>query len=191
MTLAHKKGEQSNGDRDGAEPLDRETDTETGIYVVQKHQARSLHYDLRLEVDGVLASWAVPRGPSVDPKERRLAVMVEDHPLDYADFEGAIAEGEYGAGSVMVWDRGRYRNLKDMPMAEAVAQGQVEIFIEGEKLRGKYALVRTRWGGGNNWLLIKMNDRYAHPGTDIVAEMTESVKTGRTLEEIALEASAR
>jgi len=184
------KSEQT-GDRAGPTGLlGSQPDAQKGIYLVQKHQARSLHYDLRLEVEGVLASWALPKGPSVNPRQRRLAVMVGDHPLDYADFEGAIAEGQYGAGSVMLWDRGWYRNLKDVPMAEAVARGQVEIFIEGEKLRGRFALIKTRWGGGNNWLFIKMNDEYARAGADITAEMPKSVKTDRTLEQIVREESA-
>jgi len=153
--------------------------------VFHKHQARNLHYDLRLEVDGVLVSWAVPKGPSLDPARKRLAVMVEDHPLDYADFEGSIPDGEYGAGAVMIWDRGTYRSLKDSPVAEALAEGHLEIFVHGQKLKGRYALVRTKWGGQKNWLLIKMNDEYAERGREIAGEMPRSVRTGRTLEEIA------
>jgi len=133
------------------------------IFVIQKHDARTLHYDFRLEVDGVLKSWAVPKGPSTDPRTRRLAVAVEDHPLDYADFEGGIPNGEYGAGAVLVWDRGTYRNLReedDKPasMTEALQDGHVAVWLEGEKLRGGYALIRTGKGDDNRWLLIKMKD---------------------------------
>ncbi len=160
------------------------------IFVIQKHDARTLHYDFRLEVDGVLKSWAVPKGPSTDPRTRRLAVAVEDHPLDYADFEGRIPNGEYGAGAVLVWDRGTYRNLRaedDEPvsMAEALRDGRVAVWLEGEKLRGGYALIRTGKGDDNRWLLIKMKDEEADARRNPVSTQPESVLTGRTLEEIA------
>ncbi len=162
------------------------------IFVIQKHDARTLHYDFRLEVDGVLKSWAVPKGPSTNPRERRLAVAVEDHPLDYANFEGRIPDGEYGAGAVLVWDRGTYRNLRaedDEPvsMAEALQDGHVAVWLEGEKLRGGYALIRTGKGDDNRWLLIKMRDDEADADQDVTAAQPESVLTGRTLEEIAHE----
>ncbi len=160
------------------------------IFVVQKHAARTLHYDFRLEVDGVLKSWAVPKGPSANPRERRLAVPTEDHPMDYADFEGVIPEGEYGAGAVLVWDHGTYRNLRaedDEPvsMAEALQDGHVAVWLEGEKLRGGYALIRTGKGDDNRWLLIKMKDEEADARRNPVSTQPESVLTGRTLEEIA------
>jgi len=164
------------------------------VFVVQKHRARTLHYDFRLQVGGVLKSWAVPKGPSMNPRDKRLAVAVEDHPLDYAGFEGAIPADSYGAGPVIVWDAGVYRNLSagkaDGPatMEEAIAAGRVEIFLEGEKLRGGFALVHTRMGGKEqNWLLIKMRDEDAddEAGSDIAEARPDSVLTGRSIEEVA------
>ena len=125
---------------------------------MQKHQARRLHYDFRLEVDGVLKSWAVPKGPSLDPSVRRLAVAVEDHPLDYANFEGVIPEGEYGAGTVIVWDRGTYRPQDDTDVAAALRKGVLTFELDGQKLKGGWTLVRVR---DRNWLLIKQRDRHA------------------------------
>ncbi len=173
------------------EPSDGERSaSEAPIFVVQKHQARALHYDLRLEVDGTLKSWAVPKGPSPDPSVRRLAMPTEDHPMEYAAFEGTIPEGEYGAGAVIVWDRGSYRNLRGekteaegrATMAESYEEGMVEVWLEGEKMKGGYALVRTSRG---DWLLIKMKDEAAEPGRDLTADRPASVLTGRTLEEVA------
>ena len=169
------------------------------IFVVEKHRARTLHYDFRLEVDGVLKSWAVPKGPSVNPGDKRLAVRVEDHPLDYADFEGVIPEGEYGAGAVLVWDCGTYDNLKEeagegdaVSMADALRAGEIAVRLEGEKLRGGFALVRTRLGGNpKNWLLIKMKDADADPRRNPVADEPASVLTGRTIEEILEEEDTR
>lgn len=158
-------------------------------FVIQKHRATTLHYDFRLEVDGVLKSWAVPKGPSMSPKEKRLAVPTEDHPLDYADFEGVIPEGSYGAGTVLVWDRGTYQNLtakegQEIGVAEALQRGHVSFWLAGEKLRGGYALTRFRTGKGEAWLLVKMDDAGADPGRDPVATEPRSVISGRTLEEI-------
>ena len=158
-------------------------------FVIQKHRATTLHYDFRLEVDGVLKSWAVPKGPSMSPKEKRLAVPTEDHPLDYAGFEGVIPEGSYGAGTVLVWDRGTYQNLTEkkgekVGVAEALRRGHVSFRLEGEKLRGGYALTRFRTGKGEAWLLVKMDDADADPGNDPVATEPRSVVSGRTLEEI-------
>ena len=156
-------------------------------FVVQKHAASQLHYDFRLEVDGVLKSWAVPKGPSTDPRVRRLAVPTEDHPLDYIDFEGTIPRDEYGGGTVIVWDTGTYRHLKEEPIAEALAAGKAEIWLEGRKLTGGYVLLRT--GGGKedepNWLLIKMRDDHAADGGDITQESPDSALTGRTLDDVA------
>jgi len=159
------------------------------IFVIQKHDATTLHYDFRLEADGVLKSWAVPKGPSTDPKEKRLAVPTEDHPLGYADFEGIIPEGSYGAGTVMVWDRGTYRNLtrkggQEVAVTEALGWGHVSIWLEGEKVRGGYALTRFR-ARDEAWLLVKKDDAEAAPGRDLVATETRSVVSGRTLAEIA------
>lgn len=153
------------------------------IYVIQKHRAGHLHYDLRLESAGVLKSWAVPKGPSLDPAEKRLAVEVEDHPLDYADFEGVIPEGEYGAGTVIVWDRGTYRPRGEEGIEEMHARGSIKITVAGEKLAGGFALVRTRLGGkNNNWLLIKEKDGNARPGYDVTAAAPLSVVSGRDVD---------
>jgi DNA ligase D-like protein (predicted 3'-phosphoesterase) len=158
-------------------------------FVVQKHAATRLHYDLRLEHGGTFKSWAVTRGPSLDPKDKRLAVEVEDHPLDYGDFEGTIPKGEYGGGTVMVWDYGTYRNLKvtdgkEMPLAEAIAKGHVMVWLDGRKLKGGYSLIRTGSGEKARWLLVKMADDAAEPGLDITAAMPDSAQTGRSLEAI-------
>jgi DNA ligase D-like protein (predicted 3'-phosphoesterase) len=153
-------------------------------FVIQKHAASSLHYDFRLEVDGVLRSWAVPKGPSLDPREKRLAMPTEDHPLDYADFEGLIPEGEYGAGSVIVWDRGSYRNLGDEPLGEALTHGHASVWLAGEKLRGGYALTRIGKGKGERWLLVKMDDDGADRRRNPVSSQPESVLSGKTVEEI-------
>jgi DNA ligase D-like protein (predicted 3'-phosphoesterase) len=153
-------------------------------FVVQKHKASTLHYDFRIEVDGVLKSWAVPKGPSTDPAVKRLAVPTEDHPLDYIDFEGVIPEGEYGAGEVIVWDTGTYRNMKEKPVAEAIRDGQAEIRLEGKKLQGGYALIRTGKGDNVRWLLIKMRDDEADARRNPVRTQPESVLTGRTIEDI-------
>jgi bifunctional non-homologous end joining protein LigD len=132
------------------------------IFVLQEHHARRLHYDLRLEADGVLKSWAVTKLPSMDPTIRRLAVRKEDHPLEYANFEGDIPEGQYGAGHVKIWDRGTYENLSGRPLPDALEEGKVEVELHGKKLKGKFALVRmARSGRRENWLLIKMKDQFA------------------------------
>jgi bifunctional non-homologous end joining protein LigD len=161
-------------------------------FVIQKHAARRLHYDFRLELDGVMKSWAVPKGPSLDPKEKRLAVHVEDHPLEYNSFEGVIPEGEYGGGTVLLWDRGTWRPTAEEDPAEAYAKGSLKIELEGEKLHGRWALVRmggraNRGGGKENWLLIKERDDSAEygSGSALVDENPRSVESGRTIEEIA------
>ena len=160
-------------------------------FVVQKHDARRLHYAFRLESGGVLVSWAVPKGPSYDPKTKRLAVHVEDHPLDYEEFEGVIPEAQYGAGTVIVWDRGTYRNLtqkrgKPISIEEAVRAGHVSIWLDGVKLTGGWSLTRTGGhGDGDNWLLIKRADEHADPGKDVTEEEPLSVKSGRGLNETA------
>ncbi|WP_328187626.1 DNA polymerase ligase N-terminal domain-containing protein [Marinobacter sp. OP 3.4] len=162
-------------------------------FVIQKHDASSLHYDFRLEVDGVLVSWAVPKGPSTDPSDKRLAVQTEDHPLDYAGFEGCIPEGEYGAGAVMVWDAGTYRNLRAdkggnaKGMADSVKEGLVEVWLDGEKLHGGYALKRIRDGKKPQWLLIKMKDEGADARRNPVSTQPDSVESGRSLAQIARE----
>jgi bifunctional non-homologous end joining protein LigD len=157
------------------------------VYVIQKHHAGHLHYDLRLESGGVLKSWAVPKGPSLDPADRRLAVEVEDHPLDYAGFEGSIPEGEYGGGTVIVWDRGTFRVRGDASFEAMLDKGSVKLEIAGEKLAGGFALVRTRFGGKkNNWLLIKEKDAHARPGSAVTEEQPRSVVSGRDVDDQGL-----
>jgi len=157
------------------------------IFVVQKHAARTLHYDFRLEVDGTLRSWAVPKGPSTDPRVKRLAVEVEDHPLEYADFEGVIGEG-YGSGAVIVWDAGTYRNLdEERSMAEALDAGHAKVWLEGEKLQGGWTLQRTDRGRKPQWLLIKRRDEGADARRNPESTQPESVKSGRTIEQVASE----
>src|SRR2546425_3011465 len=125
------------------------------LFVVQKHAARRLHYDFRLQADRALKSWAVPKGPSLNPADKRLAVQTEDHPLEYADFEGLIPEGNYGAGAVMVWDRGTYDVAGKGPASEQLARGELKVSLRGEKLRGRFALVKLHSEKGTEWRLIK------------------------------------
>jgi bifunctional non-homologous end joining protein LigD len=163
-----------------------------GMFVIQKHAARRLHYDFRLEMEGVLRSWAVPKGPSLDPRERRLAVMVEDHPIEYANFEGVIPPGNYGAGEVIVWDRGEYRTI-DPPgdAAEQIRKGKADLELRGFKLNGAFTLVRTRYGGGQprngesrqQWLLIKKRDEQASDRS-VIDEHPRSVLSGLTIEDM-------
>ena len=149
-------------------------------FVVQKHRASQLHYDLRLEAGGVLKSWAVPKGPSLTPSDKRLAMAVEDHPMAYANFEGVITEGQYGGGTVMVWDRGTFRP-ENGDVEAALEKGELKFTLRGKKLKGSWVLVRTK---GRMWLLIKHRDRYASD-VDIASSAPVSVITRRTLAEIA------
>ena len=153
-------------------------------FCVQRHHASHLHYDFRLEVDGALKSWAVPKGPTLDPTQKRLAMMVEDHPLEYGGFEGVIPQGNYGGGSVMLWDRGTYEPLGDATIDQQLMRGDFKFRLSGEKLNGEYAIVRMKRGKGNEWLLIKKKDAFAQPGWD-PEDYAESVLTKRTQEEIA------
>jgi bifunctional non-homologous end joining protein LigD len=166
-------------------------------FVIQKHQASHLHYDFRLECDGVLLSWAVPKGPSTNPQEKRLAVMVEDHPFDYRGFEGVIPKGQYGAGEVIVWDKGTYfpvdeegdgeqAGLKEMQHAirDGLHKGKLLFVLDGEKLHGQWALVRLK-GRGNDkqWLLIKHGDEFANKAD--ITKMNKSVLSGKTVEQLS------
>lgn len=165
-------------------------------FVVQKHDATALHYDVRLEAGGVLNSWAVPKGLSTDPREKRLAMRTEDHPLGYAAFEGVIPEGEYGAGPVIVWDEGTYRNLTErdgraVPVERAVDDGHVVVWLEGTKLRGGYAFTRTEIGRREKWLLVKVRDEAADARRRPVSTQPESVRSGRTIEDVASGRPAR
>lgn len=163
--------------------------SEKPIFVIQKHNARHLHYDFRLEIDGVLKSWAVPKGPSIDPHDKRLAMETEDHPIEYATFEGIIPEGHYGAGSVIVWDTGTFENIKEkdgiaVSLEDSYKNGQVEICLNGTKLQGNYALIRTDSDDGKKWLLIKMRDESADARRNPVETQQESVLSGKTIEQL-------
>jgi len=157
-------------------------------FVVQEHSASSLHYDFRLEADGALKSWAIPKGPSADPAQKRLAMPTEDHPLEYEDFEGVIPAGEYGAGEVIVWDTGTYDNHSqdhdgnDLSVADAIGRGHVSVVLHGKKLKGGYSLTRMRRGDDEAWLLVKKSDKFARG--DPVRNHPESVKSGRTVDEL-------
>ncbi len=158
-------------------------------FVVQKHAASHLHFDFRLELDGVMKSWAVPKGPSYDPSVRRLAMEVEDHPIEYNTFEGTIPKGQYGGGTVMLWDRGTYEaeDGGEEALREGYDRGDLKFVLHGERLQGGWVLVRIRRGEGERrqWLLIKHRDEMATSKFDVVAEVETSVKSGRTMEEIA------
>jgi DNA ligase D-like protein (predicted 3'-phosphoesterase) len=161
------------------------------VFVIQQHDASSMHFDFRLEIDGVLVSWAVPKGPSTDPEDKRLAIRTEDHPMAYADFEGTIPKDEYGGGRVIVWDAGPFRNLKkndggeEIPLADCLENGQVEVWLEGRKIRGGYALINSKMGGvDKNWLLIKMKDEGADARRNPVSTQPKSVLSGRTIEDL-------
>jgi bifunctional non-homologous end joining protein LigD len=172
--------EGASADRPGKTPA-----TAANRFVVQKHSARRLHYDFRLEIDGVLKSWAVPKGPSLNPGEKRLAVQTEDHPLEYAQFEGVIPEGSYGAGTVMVLDRGTFGVVNAADADQQLGRGELKFTLHGEKLRGGFVLVKLRHREkGNEWLLIKHRDAAADPEWNIGSH-DGSVLTGRTLEEIS------
>jgi bifunctional non-homologous end joining protein LigD len=173
-----------------AEPKGARSTTKSAselLYVIQKHQASQLHYDFRLEWHGVLLSWAVPKGPSLDPSVKRLAAPVEDHPLEYGSFEGVIPEGEYGGGTVMLWDHGTW-TPEDPDVDAALKNGELKFTLHGKKLHGSWVLVRTKLGYGGSkkpqWLLIKHRDRYAS-SEDILIDEPRSVLTKRSLAEIA------
>lgn len=169
------------------EPAPRKPAATGHRFFVQRHNASHLHYDFRLEIDGTLKSWAVPKGPSLDPSLKHFAAMVEDHPIDYGDFEGNIPKGSYGGGSVMLWDRGTFELIGDETGEAQIARGDLKFRLHGEKLSGTWALVHMKVSGskkGNEWLLIKKKDEAAQPGWDVEA-FAYSVKTGRTQEEIA------
>jgi DNA ligase D-like protein (predicted 3'-phosphoesterase) len=163
-------------------------------FAFQKHSATSEHYDLRLEVDGVLASWAVPKGPSLDPRDKRLAMRTEDHPLEYLEWEGVIPKGEYGAGPMIVWDRGVFQNISEtrrgekLELADAIEKGDVKIFMLGEKIKGAYALVRTSDPGEREqWLMIKKRDEGADARRKPTSSQPESVLSGKTIEQLLKE----
>jgi DNA ligase D-like protein (predicted 3'-phosphoesterase) len=150
-------------------------------FVIQQHDARSMHWDFRLEAGGVFKSWAVPRGPSTDPRDKRLAMEVDDHEISWGDFEGVIPEGEYGAGPVIVWDRGSYRPLGDEPAERALADGHLSFWLEGKKLRGGWTLRRIE---GRRWLLVKRRDDEADARRNPVSTQPESVVSGKRIDEV-------
>lgn len=158
------------------------------IFVIQKHDASHLHYDFRLEINGVLKSWAVPKGPSTNPADKRLAVETEDHPMEYATFEGVIPEGHYGAGPVIVWDTGTFDNIKEkdgktVSLNQSYKNGQIEIDLHGKKLQGEYTLIRTVPADEKKWLLIKMRDEYADARRNPIKTQPESVLSGKIIED--------
>ena len=167
-------------------------DLEHPVFVIQEHDATSHHYDFRLEIDDTLVSWAVPKGPSTDPSEKRLAIRTEDHPVSYAAFEGVIPEDHYGAGPVLIWDRGTWSNITEkdgstQPAAEALEAGHLLADIHGEKIRGGYVLQRIQEGDDEQWLLIKMDDDEADARRKPTSTEPESVATGRDIEQVAEE----
>ena len=179
------EGEPRSGKSAGAKPRKR---ARTLHFVVQKHAASQLHFDFRLELDGVMKSWAVPKGPSYDPSIRRLAMEVEDHPIEYNAFEGTIPQGEYGGGTVMLWDRGTYdaeNGGGGEALREGYARGDLKFVLDGERLHGGWVLVRMKRPGRPQWLLIKHRDEWASSARDVVADEMTSVVTGRTMDDIA------
>ena len=176
--------------KDTPEPVGGKPSKTELRFVVQKHAASHLHYDFRLEMEGVLKSWAVPKGPSLNPADKRLAMMVEDHPYDYRNFEGIIPEGNYGAGTVIVWDEGNYSSLEpgtkkeqEKILLKQLKAGSIKIIMNGEKLKGEFALVKLKDAKGNAWLLIKHNDDFAK--TTDVTRKGRSVISKKTLEQVA------
>jgi DNA ligase D-like protein (predicted 3'-phosphoesterase) len=154
------------------------------VFVIQQHHATSMHYDFRLEVNGAMRSWAVPKGPSTDPRDKRLAMQVGDHPMSWNDFEGRIAEGNYGAGAVIIWDRGTYRPLTDGDFGEALDAGHASFWLEGEKLRGGWSLRRMRGDGKPQWLLVKRRDEQADARRRPTSTQPESVVSGKRIDEL-------
>lgn len=158
----------------------------THLFVIQKHDASHLHYDFRLQIDNVLASWAVPKGLSTTANEKHLAIRTEDHPLSYAEFEGVIPEGEYGGGTVLVWDIGEYEPMVDNSMKEALNKGALKFKLKGQKLQGGYAMARiSKPVEKEQWVIFKLDDEYADARKNPVNTETKSVLSGRTIEEIA------
>jgi bifunctional non-homologous end joining protein LigD len=165
------------------EPKGNKSEKKENVFVVQKHDASNLHYDFRLEIGGLLKSWVIPKGPSLDPGIKRLAIPTEDHPLSYAEFEGVIPRGEYGGGIVMVWDIGEFNNIKNTSLKQAFNSGKLEIELKGKKLKGKFALINTKTS--KNWLFFKIKDKFAKKGQDILKLKPNSALTGRSLKQIA------
>jgi len=168
------------------EPKGSSSSSDEQIFVVQKHDASNLHYDVRLSIGGTLKSWAVPKGPSRDPSVKRLAIPTEDHPLDYASFEGTIPEGEYGAGTVIIWDKGTFENASEdddgneVPLEDAYETGHLVVDLDGHKLKGGFAFINT----GSRWLLIKVDDDHAVKNDSLLEDKPASVVSDKTIEEL-------
>ena len=180
--MALTKYKEKRNFKESPEPTGGKSDNDKLLFVIQKHDASHLHYDFRLEMEGVLKSWAVPKGPSLDPKDKRLAMMVEDHPYDYKDFEGNIPEGNYGAGQVEVWDSGTYEPLEkntklsdEKELLKELHAGSLKFILHGQKLKGEFALVKMKNSEDNAWLLIKHKDEFAESPYD--AEENTSAKS--------------
>ncbi len=160
------------------------------IFVIQKHQSSTLHYDFRLQIGNILKSWIIPKGPSLNPKEKRLAILTKDHEFSFADFEGKIPAGHYGAGKIIVWDSGSYKNIttangQKISMQKALENGKIHIFLEGEKIKGNFSLVLLKnQDEPKNWLLIKLKDTYANNTFDPVMELPNSIISHKSLENI-------
>lgn len=192
-TYRERRDLQRSPEPKGAKPQKK---SRSQLFVIHKHESRQLHYDFRIAHEGVLRSWAVPKGPSLNPHEKRLAVPTDDHPMEYARFEGVISKGAYGAGVVMVWDKGSYRNIKIkndkvVPLKDCFKEGKIELFLKGEKVYGGFALIRTGDARENRWLLIKMRDEYASAKKKPVNTKNKSVKTGRTIYQIEQDAKQK
>jgi len=171
--------------RSTKEPKGEQGPRDAKRFVIQKHDATSLHYDLRLSVNGILKSWSVPKGPSMDPSDKRLAIATEDHPYDYIDFEGTIPEDQYGGGKIIVWDKGPYKNLNDSTMEEALKKGKIEVELKGRKIKGGFALIKTqKKGTPGSWILVKKDDDEADARTNPLSTKPESVKSGKKIEDI-------
>jgi DNA ligase D-like protein (predicted 3'-phosphoesterase) len=170
-----------------SEPKGEIKKTDKNIFVIQKHDASNLHYDFRIELDGVLKSWAVPKGPSLNPSQRRLAVETEDHPIDYADFEGIIPEDEYGGGYVIVWDLGTFENITEkdaekVSLKQAYENGHITILLKGIRLKGEFALIKTK--REEQWLLIKKGDSEANREINITKKYQDSVLSNKTIDDL-------
>ena len=196
--MALKEYKKKRSFKETPEPEGGKPDSQSLRFVVQKHAASHLHYDFRLEMDGVLKSWAVPKGPSLNPADKRLAMQVEDHPFDYKDFEGIIPEGNYGAGTVMVWDEGTYEPLavtdttkaaQEKVLRKELRDGSLKFRLNGTKLKGEFALVRTKGRDDRSWLLIKHRDKYASDKP--VTDKDKSVVSKKTLDQIAASPKSR
>lgn len=175
-------------------PTKKARKLEHPIFVIQHHRASHDHYDFRLEINGVLKSWAIPKGPSLNPNIKRLAVETEDHPMAYATFEGIIPEGEYGGGTVMVWDIGTYKNVKDeykKSISASYKEGKIEVFLEGTKLQGAFALIKTKYSGKPQWLFFKIDDEYASAKRNPVSRQTKSALSNKTMSQIKKEANTQ